>query len=336
MKVIDSLTPSQETLIPVYREKWREIALSTESINHQKATAAINAAYQIIGYLRPQIIFCDSPHRALKQMERGERNEVTNRLDKKLRIELIEELAKQLGEKLRSDVNLIWSQLRPQLWAQLMRQISGAIGLKLGEGIQPELWACNASIFDFYISVLSCSHDEKKWQIYRDLILNCGWFFPFENICYVCARPDILSFDNQQRLHAEGSPAIQFRDGFSIYAHHGVRLPARYGTVHPNQWQAEWLLTEDNAELRRVLIQEIGYVRISQELQAKELDTWQEYTLLKIDNSVNLEPIHLLKMTCPSTGHIHVIRVPPHIGLARAAIRWVNWGINPEDFSVQT
>lgn len=48
------------------------------------------------------------------------------------------------------------------------------------------------------------------------------------------------------------------------------------------------------------------------------------------------EPVHLLKMTCPSTGHIHVMRLPPDIDSVRKAIRWVNGDIDPEKFSVQT
>jgi hypothetical protein len=85
-----------------------------------------------------------------------------------------------------------------------------------------------------------------------------------------------------------------------------------------------------------VLIQGIGYARICQELQATELDSWREYTLLKIDNNFDEEPIYLLKMTCPSTGFIRVLRVPPHMKSARKAIIWVNWGIDPEEFAVET
>lgn len=152
----------------------------------------------------------------------------------------------------------------------------------------------------------------------------------------MCDRPRILSFDNEQRLHAEGTPAIQFADGFSVYAYHGVELPENYGLLHPNLWQAKWLLEEDKAELRRVLMHGIGYARICQELEAEELDTWQQYTLLKIESKVDIEPIYLLKMTCPSTGCIHALRVPPDVNSAREAIRWVNWGTDPEEFSVQT
>jgi hypothetical protein len=41
---IDKLTP-QEALIPVYRQKWRAIALSTEPIDHQKAAEVVKTAY---------------------------------------------------------------------------------------------------------------------------------------------------------------------------------------------------------------------------------------------------------------------------------------------------
>ncbi len=58
--------------------------------------------------------------------------------------------------------------------------------------------------------------------------------------------------------------------------------------------------------MRRVLIQEIGYTRIFQELQVTELDTWQEYILVKILH-IDIETIHLLKMNCPSTGFVHVL-----------------------------
>jgi hypothetical protein len=73
-------------------------------------------------------------------------------------------------------------------------------------------------------------------------------------------------------------------------------------------------------------------------LQATELDAWAEYTLLEIDQVIDMdgESIYLLKMTCPSTGFIHALRVPPNMRSAHEAICWVNWGVDPLEFSVQT
>jgi hypothetical protein len=154
-------------------------------------------------------------------------------------------------------------------------------------------------------------------------------------IC-VCDRPIKLCLNNENLLHAEGEPAIQFADNYSLYSYHGVTLPEKYGKLYPREWQAQWVLEEENAEVRRVLIQEIGYERICQELQVQQLDSWQEYTLLKIDIDMDEEPIYLLKMTCPSTERIHILRVPPDMKSAREAIRWVNWEVDPEEFQQQT
>jgi hypothetical protein len=124
-------------------------------------------------------------------------------------------------------------------------------------------------------------------------------------------------------------------DKLSLYVNR-VLLPKKYQKCHPSIWQTEWLLSEMNAEVRRLLIQVIGYEIIVKELQARELDVWQEYRLLRIDANVDVEPIFLLKMTCPSTGYIHAMRVPPDVRSAREAIKWVNWGVDPEEFSVQS
>ncbi len=152
---------------------------------------------------------------------------------------------------------------------------------------------------------------------------------------------EIGQLQNLEYLHLNNNP-IQ---DLSALANHpnqhlgvsafGVGLPRQYWT-HLSQWKAKWLLTEKNAEMRRVLIQQIGYERICEELEAVELDRWREYTLIKIDTNVDDEPIHLLKMTCPSTNHIHVLRVPPDLTSARAAISWVNWNIDPEVFAAET
>jgi len=204
------------------------------------------------------------------------------------------------------------------------------------DNIKSEELASDACELDFAISVLNYYPQEKTWEILQELIANCGWIYPFEKTCIVCDRPTQLRFDQENRSHGEGVAALEFADGFSLYSYHGVILPEKYGKLHPHQWESRWLLEETNAELRRVLIQGIGYARLCQELEAVELDSWREYTLLLIKHNLDLEPIYLLKMSCPSTGHIHALRVPPEVTTARVAIRWANWGIDPEEFSIST
>ncbi len=118
-----------------------------------------------------------------------------------------------------------------------------------------------------------------------------------------------------------------------------ANLPRQYWTKF-DKWKPEWLLYEDNVEIKRLLIKQVGYEKICTQLNAVELDNWREYTLLRIDvierYYASEEPMVLLKMTCPSTGHIHILRVPPEMTSAEAAITWVNHGIHPDEFTVQT
>ncbi|HAZ43203.1 MAG TPA: hypothetical protein DDW76_38530 [Cyanobacteria bacterium UBA11369] len=248
---------------------------------------------------------------------------------------IIYELYIQAKQQIKSKIAKLQSQLGERLWHSLKSELEQQNRQTINSNYHARTLLYDCCWLDICTSFLDCTANQSVREVLESLVKECGQICAYEKICFVCDRPRILSFDNQQRLHAEGAPAIQFADGFSVYAYHGVRLPEKYGKLHPDRWRSEWLLTEKNAELRRVLIQGIGYDRICQELEAIELDNWQEYTLLKIDN-VEAEPMYILKMICPSTGRIHALRVPPDIESAREAIRWVNWGIDPEEFSVQT
>ncbi len=237
--------------------------------------------------------------------------------------------------------------------------------LTLGRGsylLTLETEAIAASWDELCISV-GFPHDSRLWDAYSSIVRHCGWIYEFSGFVAVCDRPIRISRNEQKQLHAEpGTPAIEFADGSGSYFYHGVILPENWGKLPHQQWQSQWLLEEQNAELRRILIQNIGYARLCQELAMEEIHSWAEYTLLRIANylepftlkvydgqdwdeggeraiwrdEISSEPVHLLKMTCPSTGYIHVLRVPPDIVSAREAIRWVNHGIDPEEFSVQS
>ncbi len=243
-------------------------------------------------------------------------------------------LGEPLWEQLANQPFVQWSV--QQLQQQPLLQALDLLGFASFGLLIPGLEASAIAGIDFCISVLNCEHDPQQWTVLSSLLEECGFILPFEKTCIICDRPTKLLLDSEHRFHAEGESAIEFADGYTLYYYHGVTLPERYGTVHPHQWQARWLLAERNAELRRVLIQGIGYGRLCQELQATELDSWQEYTLLRIDSDVDVESIYLLKMTCPSTGFIHAMRVPPTMRSAREAIRWVNWDTDPAEFAVQT
>jgi leucine-rich repeat protein SHOC2 len=161
------------------------------------------------------------------------------------------------------------------------------------------------------------------------------------------------NLSNLKRLNINGNPLtdlsmIQNLVNLNVVVFANTNLPRQYWTKF-SEWKSHWLLSEDNAEIRRILIERVGYEKICADLDAVTIDVWREYSLLKIDRSRSglfyfqdfmglsgREPMFLLKMTCPSTQHIHILRVPPEMVSAEAAITWVNHGIHPDRFAMQT
>lgn len=229
-EIITELTLEQNALIPVYRDKWRAIALSTEPINRHKAIEAIEAAYATMGERKPKVLFFDSPYAALKSFITSPRE-----WQWQLPNPLVRQLGKQLNPQLSSQLK---DQLSNQLWGQLYSQLSRLVyplreqlrtHLKqpIDSCIEPTLWACSASWFDFCISVLNCVHEPEQWQAFESLAKNCGLIFflqkyeaeleQIEKTCLVCDRPLKVSFDNQPCLHGAIEPVVQFADGYSLY-----------------------------------------------------------------------------------------------------------------------
>jgi hypothetical protein len=338
-KQITELTPEQQALIPIIRHEWIRIGLDTTPINPQKAEDAIALAYKSARLKAPQkILWFKNPVEALTYIasepelrKESIRAAVFNTAFNTVRAAVGEAIPYAIEDAIAEAVEAAVEDTAFNVEMAVKEAVGEAVFYRIGSawGLLDVQSLASYAYFDA-IGV-DCSKLKGLWATAK----HCGWWWAFKNIAVVTPKPSAIHLDEQGRLHGLGVPAVAY-EGFKVYAYHGVRLPEKYGAVQPPQWQAKWLLEENNAELRRILIQEIGYTRICQELQALELDFWQEYTLIKIDLDVDVEPIYLLKMTCPSTGNIHVLRVPPDVKSAREAITWVNGGINSEDFAVQT
>ncbi|MBL1178408.1 DUF6745 domain-containing protein [Pantanalinema sp. GBBB05] len=328
----------RQQLLQSLVQKWRDRL--SHPLDQNQATSAILALYDYTEQRPPDLVWVDSPLAALPfvQQAYAERDSLVLELWQGLREDLWKPLKASLGnllEELNRTIGtpFITQFCRSFLW--LVQESLPEAGVEpLNNCLLPEWGMGWAAVFEA-ASQLGIKLDDDRYALFCNYFRAVGWMFPFEEQAIVCQRPQI-HWDESGQIHALAMPAIYYPDGFSVYAYHGIHLPQKYGQYHPQQWQSTWLLEEENAELRRVLIQEIGYGRICQELQAIALDTWQEYSLLRLASDVDVEPVHLLKMTCPSTGFIHILRVPPDLDSAREAIRWVNWGVDPTEFSAQT
>ncbi|WP_334956957.1 DUF6745 domain-containing protein [Nostoc sp.] len=251
-RIITELSDEQEAMLPIYRDKWRSIQVSTESIEQEKVTAVIKAAYTVSDYPEPEILFYSSPMTAIEKTLAIENfktylgRNIHIKFLKRVVDQLIHGIRQQLEEhlfiRLRNQVQhpkfpYYSTESHPQVSSFpytgicLERQLIADLDKleleftdisyftsNLNIPAEGAIWGC---MLDFCISVIDLQHDKKKWNVLRDLMQHCGLIFQFEKVCIVCDRPCKLSFDKESMLHAEGEPALQFTDGYSVYACHG-------------------------------------------------------------------------------------------------------------------
>jgi hypothetical protein len=103
------------------------------------------------------------------------------------------------------------------------------------------------------------------------------------------------------------------------------------------------ILRTDNVEIRRVLIERLGYETFLQQvggvirdspqerLRQRDTDAGGERQLICIAFDDD-EPLMLLKVICPSTRHLHVLRVPPYMDTCHQSAAWIAGFDNPDDY----
>jgi hypothetical protein len=119
--------------------------------------------------------------------------------------------------------------------------------------------------------------------------------------------------------------------------HVGLRwrgVPVSHRAVfEPHKLDAAEIMGERNAEIRRVMIERFGYERLLDQLQAdildRDMDAGGERRLLRVEIPGD-EPLVCVSVSCPSTGHRFVLRVPPTMRSCRQAIAWTAGFDDPE------
>jgi hypothetical protein len=152
------------------------------------------------------------------------------------------------------------------------------------------------------------------------LARSAGWWFPLEDVAFLCERPVATSTDGHGRLHGESAPAIAYADGWEIWALHGVRT-SRKVVIAPDTLTAAEILAETNQEQQRLMLERFGLDRFMREGGARTIHATPGATLYRFDDASG-QAIVTVRVTCPSTGRVYHLRVPPWMRSAPEAVAW--------------
>ncbi|HEY8723407.1 MAG TPA: hypothetical protein VIL92_06055 [Gaiellaceae bacterium] len=153
-------------------------------------------------------------------------------------------------------------------------------------------------------------------------------------------NPDVQRGWGSHRLHSDDGPAVVFPDGWGVWSVHGVRVTQQIVEA-PETLTVAQILAEENAEVRRVMMDRFGFDKLLEQADAALVDAdvdqfGQPRELWRLDLSDD-EPLVMVRVvnsTAEPDGHFksYTLRVPPDMGTCQQAVAWT-YGMAADEYA---
>jgi len=302
---IADLTPTQEAKLEEYYEQCLAKGLSTEPADVKQAGAAIRELYAIAEEPEPICIWVDSPLAGFKLQAEWGKEPVIEPLH--VRGNSAAELAAKIAASPAAGND------ETKTLASTIKDNSGTNNIVYPWYVQwgwfYSSWWRFAAFPHLHIEAFEHDKEDARtlaaWNALSD---SCHMVWTFDNLAVLCDRPTVLNLNDAGDLHCIDGPAIEYADGYSVYALRGTvftdgQEDAYFRNKEPLTITAA--LKERNAEVRRLVIADlIGWEKLLDLEGAEVLDeVLGDARLIKVTLPDDDEPIHLLDMlnhTCES------------------------------------
>ncbi|MGW2425274.1 DUF6745 domain-containing protein [Streptomyces sp. NPDC001709] len=309
--------------------EWRARAASTAPADRYRAEAGVRLAYRLAGLPEPErVVWARSPRegvglvRALQDKGRSVREVVRS-------APWAAERRRLHGELGAAGWAARWAATGGRLWdltQALVDRIRTGVLDELGGGAEVRLVLLDAVLGQHDAPWLAAfPAREGPLDGLAEVCRSAGWWWPFEKVAVVCERPSELHRDEAGRLDRGDGPALAFPDGFALHAWRGMPVQASFveelRTLTP-----ERIRSQENAELRRVMLEFYGYDRYLADSGARPVHRDETGTLWRID-LVGDEPVVMVEVLNstpePDGSHrTYWLRVPPATRTARQGVAW--------------
>ncbi|GGN21823.1 hypothetical protein FHR83_002194 [Actinoplanes campanulatus] len=246
-----------------------------------------------------------------------------------------------------------WAQLSAaagrRSWPLVMDMVAGRLRSRLGEDLAVELPGAGPAVLDAVYG----QHDGTWLSTFEAAARVCpgadlmtglaglarvarhsGWWWAFEGAAVLSERPVTLARDNVGRLHRGDGPAMEFTDGYGLWAWRGMPIPSDLAAELPSL-TVDRVRRETNAEIRRVMLEHFGYERYLSEAGATRMGSDETGTLWRLDLPGD-EPLVMVEVinSTPEpdgTSRVYWLRVPPVTRSAREGVAWT-FGLTEQEY----
>ena len=340
------ITPEEKVAMDAIAQKWIGIAMRTDPIEPDKIVPAVHALYAVAGLKQPRVVIVPSPlvmafaYGASAWVWHCRKNPVTDFAT--------EAATDAATESVEYDV------------ARACFALAGKGGLECARlwyrSYQGgNMWAGWCAYLSAMRDVLKLELPEfEKYQAWEDAALHGGFRVMHEEFCIVSDFPAEIHKDEQHRPHNDAGPSHRWRDGWSLWYIHGVRVTEQI-VMHPETLTVAQIDAEENAEVRRVMLERFGISRYIVEsgstpqhqdefgvLYRRELANDEPIVMVRVlnstpepDGSLSMEEamqvfgetkvkrqLTILGWNKPARFKEYWLRVPPDMQTAHEAVAW--------------
>lgn len=298
--MIEELTKEQEAKIPEYVEKYTKIGLSTDRIDRKKITENVNVFYEkILDREKPKkTLFFESPRSAwlaicvMKYAEKFVKHEIENMtigqtvFDDNGNFEITEDMLAYLGKDAWHEIfNIVSPEIERMLvdngsnknFVEVIKHqaIINFKGKVYLEYVEPYIEGAFESYifayYDYFHNELDIEYEVMDLYKIWKKTLGHDRMWCFDDYCIISEKPILIKINNE-KLHCEDGPAIEYADGFSLYSLNGVRVPEKIVMLSADEITADMILKEQNVEIRREIVRKIGTSRLVEITKSEMID----------------------------------------------------------------
>lgn len=177
------------------------------------------------------------------------------------------------------------------------------------------------------------------------LVRSTGPCWPYTNYCLMSERPCVANYNDSEVLHCDDGPALEYRDGFKIFAIEGVAVP-EVVVMRPWDMTLDFIEGINSADVQAVAIRrwcyeeidgagnrvgsnggrwltETGAVQIHEDMYTAYEDVVLMRALLR-----DRDGRQFLLCTDSSTDRVYHLRVSPYAKTCSEAHASINGGID--------
>ncbi|MGW1891305.1 DUF6745 domain-containing protein [Streptomyces sp. NPDC002004] len=327
---------------------WREVAAATGPADRSAAEEGVRLAYRLAGLAEPEhIVWAGSPREGAARAARlaadgtagrSVREAVRTRPWAAARQRVLDRLGPAGWAE-------HWALTGAQLWdatVMLTERIRTGV-VEAADGAAGGEQAVRLVLLDAvlgqhdaaWLAAFEGRDDGGTLDGIAAVARAAGWWWPYEKAVVVCERPVELHRDEAGRLDRGDGPALAFPDGFALHAWRGMPVPAAFlgelAGLTPRR-----IREEENAELRRVMLEYYGYDRYLEESGAEPVQRDEAGVLwrIELDGDEPLVMVEVVNSTPEPDGthRTYWLRVPPRTRTAREGVAWT-FGLEEADYA---